>query len=254
MTLEVTKRIYSPSLTVGQVYAKRYGTNDLPLPVGNVLAMAIDQTEDVQDHADMTRLGGGQYAQVRRVKEVKLTMQLADINVANLARATQATASEVQTGTITNKPFTAKLGALLPAGHIGLSAVVLKVGADAGTATVVPMAGNYEVRASGVYLLPTATGVEDDDSLWLSCTYAAYASLEAITTSAAELELTFEGMNEANDGSPVVVNIWRASQGVSKSLALISGKLGVLDVEGTLLADTTKTGAGISRFYNVLMA
>ena len=69
-----------------------------------------------------------------------------------------------------------------------------------------------------------------------------------------ELELTFSGLNEADEGKAVLVEIWRASQGVTKSLALIQDKLGALDVEGTVLMDPTKVGVGISKYYKTSMA
>lgn len=47
----------------------------------------------------------------------------------------------------------------------------------------------------------------------------------------------------------MLVEIWRASQGVTKSLALIQSKFGALDIEGTVLIDPTKTGVGVSRYY-----
>ena len=56
-------------------------------------------------------------------------------------------------------------------------------------------------------------------------------------------------VNEADSGKPVIVDIWRCSQGVTKSLSLINKGFGVLDVEGTLLQDPTKTGTGISKYY-----
>ena len=110
-------------------------------------------------------------------------------------------------------------------------------------------AGNYEVRPEGILLLEGATGILDGDKLWVSYTYGAYATVEALTTKAAELELTFGGLNEADGGKPVLVEVWRASQGVTKSLGLLNKGFGALEVEGTVLMDPSKTGAGISRYY-----
>ena len=52
----------------------------------------------------------------------------------------------------------------------------------------------------------------------------------------------------------MVVDIFRASQGITKNLALINKGFGALDVEGSILIDPTKTGTGISRYYKVSMA
>lgn len=254
MAIEVIKQIYKPSMTVGQLYARVYGATALHMPIGNVLELGLEHSEDVQTQEDMTALGGGTHAEVRRVKEVKMKAKIADLNVVNMARSVLGTVEAIGAGTVTDEPHTATLGGLLPLAHISPTAFTLKKGPTAGAATEVAMAGNYEVRPEGVLLLPEAVGVTAADKLWASYSYGAYAAIEALTTKAIELELLFGGLNEADGGKPVVVDIWRASQGVTKNLALIGKGFNALDVEGTVLMDPRKTGAGISRYYRTRMA
>lgn len=254
MAVEVIKKVYRPSSMVGQVYARPYGTATIPMPIGNVLELALEHSEDVQKQDDMTALGGGTHAEKRRVKEVTIKLKLADLNVVNLARALLGTAQGIEAGAVPDEPHTATLGGLVRLLHIQPTAVVVKKGADAVSATFVSAAGNFEVRPEGLFLLTGATGLADADKLWVSYSYGAYAAIEALTTAAVELELTFGGLNEADGGKPMVVEIWRASQGITKSLALINKEFGTLDVEGTVLMDATKTGVGISRYYRASMA
>ena len=246
---EVLTQIYKPSMTVGQVYARPYGSAAAPMPIGNVLELALEHKEQVIKQPDMSRLGGGTHAEVRRIEEVTVKMKLADINVVNLARATMGTLQAVAMGSVADEAHVATLGGLVRLAHIQPTAVVLKKGV-----TVVAAAGNYEVRPEGIYILPTATGLEDADAITVAYSYGEYAAIEALTTKAKELELTFGGLNEADEGKAVLVEIWRASQGVTKSLALIQDKLGALDVEGTVLMDPTKVGVGISKYYKTSMA
>ncbi|MGP1693743.1 MAG: hypothetical protein ACTS6O_14705, partial [Giesbergeria sp.] len=239
----------------GQVYAKVYGSTDQPVPIGNVLELGLEHDEDVQTQPDMTRLGGGTHSEVRRVKEIKVTMKLADINVTNLARGILGTATDVASGTAADEPHTATLGGLLPLEHIQPTAVAIKVGPDKLTATPVTAPGNFEVRPEGVLVFADAADIDDADKLWVSYSYGEYAAIEALTTKATELQLIFGGLNEADSGKPVVVDVFRISQGVTKKLALISGKdFGALEIEGTVLVDPTKTGTGISRYYKTRMA
>lgn len=329
MAVEVLKKIYKPSMTVGQVYARPYGATTPPMPVGNVLELGLEHTEDVQRQDDMTVLGGGTHAEVRRVTEVKVKMKLADLNVVNLARATLGTVAGIEAGTVANELHAAALGGLLPLAHItptavtvtkpggtanvadeehanvdkgdlvvlahaNPSAVTVKVGATLGAATTVAAADNYTVQATGIQVLAGAADIPDASTLWVTYThptgtvvpmagnylvmpeglvvlenaaniiagdtlsvsysYGAYAAIEALTTKAPELELLFGGLNEADSGKPAVVNVWRASQGVTKALSLINKGFGSLDVEGSVLQDPTKTGAGISKYYRQRMA
>lgn len=254
MAVELVKKIYRPSMSVGEVYARPYGATTLPVPIGNVLELGLEHTEDVQQQEDMSRLGGGVHAEVRRVKEIKTKMKLADLNVVNLARAVLGTVQAVAAGNVADAPYTANLGGLVRLAHIGPTDLTVKKGATVGAATPVAAAGNFEVRPEGVYLLPEAAGITEGDKLWITYDYGAYAAIEAITTKAVELELTFGGLNEADGGKPTVVEIFRCSQGVTKALALINKGFGALDVEGSVLMDSTKTGVGVSRYYKTSLA
>ncbi len=250
MAVEVLKKVYRPAMNVGKVYARAWGSPIHPAPIGNVMELTLEHTEDVQEQEDMTQLGGGTHSEVRRVTKVKVGMKIADLNVINLARASQATVAGIEAGNVVDEPFTVtSLGTLLPTEHIDPSSVVIKKGATAAAATPVNMPGNYVPGAAGIFLPVSATDIAVADQLWVSYSYGAYAAIEALTTKAPELELIFEGLNEADSGKPTVVNIWRASQGVTKSLALIKKGFGSLDVEGSVLQDPTKTGAGISKYY-----
>ena len=250
---EITQKIYRPSRTVGQVYARPYGSAMLPLPIGNVLELKLEHDEDVQTQEDMTVLGGGNHSEVRRVKTVKLTMKIADLNVTNFARAVLGTIVDMVGGTIADEPQVCTLGGLIRLAHIQPTAVTLKKGATASVAMEVT-AANYEVRPEGIFIKTDAVGVTNADKLWVSYTYGAYAAIEALTTKAPELELTFGGLNEADSGKPTVVDIYRVSQGVTKSLALIDKGFGSLDVSGSVLQDMTKTGVGVSRYYKTSVA
>ena len=255
MATELIKQIYKPSMTVGQVYAKPYGSAVSPSPIGNVLELALEHNEDVQKQDDMTQLGGGTYAEVRRVTEVKVKMKISDLNVINLARASLGTVAAIEAGTQENLPYTVlSTGVLVPLDHIAPTNVVVKKGTDAASATPVAAAGNYLVKPEGIVLLDGAPGLTPQDKLWISYEYGEFAAIEALTTKAPELQLLFGGLNEADSGKPVIVDIWRASQGVTKALTLINKGFGSLDVEGTVLKDPSKQGNGISPYYRTRMS
>lgn len=247
------KKTYRPSMTVGQVYARPYGSTAPLTEIGNVLELTLEHSETVVKQADMTALGGGTHAEVRRVDDVTISMKLADLNITNLARATLGTVQGIDAGDVTDEPHTPVAGGLLRLAHIAPSNVVVKKGADAASATAVQADGTYEVRPEGVWVLPDAA-LDADEKWWVSYSYADQAVIEALTTKAAELELSFGGLNEADGGRPCVVDVWRVSQSVTQQLALINDNFGSLDVAGSVLKDATKTGAGISRFYRQTLA
>lgn len=245
---DISKRVYRPSALVGQVYAAVYGSNAPPVPIGNVLELEVEYKEDVQKQEDMTRLGGGTHAEIRRVTDVGFKAKLADLNVTNLARAVLGTVDPQNAGQVTDKEYTVKKGSLIALPHVSVSGLTVKKSGQAVTA-----AGNYELRPEGLWIFDAATGVADDDAISVSYSYADQVVIEHLTAKTAELYLRFGGLNEADSGKPEVVDMWRVSQGVTKQLTLLKKGFGAIDVEGTLLQDPNREGVGISRFMRTTL-
>lgn len=326
----IIKRVFEPTALVGQVSARKYGTNAAFIPLGNVLGLTLQHTESEETMPNMTRLGGGVYASRRRVTAANIEMTLGDLSVSNVARACQATVHGVEGGSVLAEPHSVTLGGKLRTAHMGISNVRMYVGAAPGTATVtdephlavdkgdlitlansdvsnvvvraganvgdatvltmagnyivvgsnqiqvladapdvidgqgmwvsyqhptgtlVAAAGNYEVGPRSVFVYPEAEDLDEDDDVFLAYDYGSYALMEAMTTQPAELELMIEGMNETGNKTPTVVEVWRVSQGVAASIALLAEQgFANLPVTGTLVEDPTKMGDEVSKFYRV---
>ncbi|QSI33393.1 hypothetical protein GNX71_29025 [Variovorax sp. RKNM96] len=243
--MALIQEIYKPMSNVGQVYAGVYGVPGPLAPIGNVLDVTVTHDETVLKQQDFTRLGGGTHAQIRRVASANVAINMADLNLVNFARAVLGTAAEVEGADVVDEQHKAFKGGLIRLKHLDPSAVVFKK-----AAATIPAAGNYEVRKEGIYILPGTTLTDADDVL-ISYTGKTTATIEALTAANPELVIAFGGLNEADSGKPVVVDLYRVGQGVAKTLALLSGNFMGLAVEGELLMDPTKSGTGISRYYRV---
>lgn len=247
---EIIKKVYRPTARVGKFYAAVYGSTAL-VPIGNVLEASTQQTESVEKQDDMTALGGGTHAELRRVTGVMFKAKLADLNIVNLARALRATVVPQDAGSVTNDPYTATLGSLIPLPHSGVSELVVKVGPIVGDAVEVAQAG-YELKPEGIWLKEDAAGVVNADKLWVSYSYADQVVIEALTATTPELYIRFAGMNEVDSGKPSIVDMWRVSQGLAKQLALINKGFTTLDIEGEVLKDPNKTGVGVSSYMRTI--
>lgn len=251
--MSILNQTYKPYMGVGPISAKVFNTANLHMPIGNVLKFSLEHKEDVKRMEDMRTIGGGSYAEVRRVTEVTLKMELADFNVTNLARCVLGNAALVGAGSVTDAGAVAQLGGLIRLEHIDPTALTLKMGPDKATATTVSAANNFIVRPEGVLLLPTAQQITESSQLWLSYDYGEYVAIEALMARPAEISLVFGGLNAADSGKPMVIDVFRASQGITKNLALIGKDFDKLEAEGTLLIDYTKPGVGASQFYRASM-
>lgn len=243
----MTDTTYYPYLGSGKIYARAQGSAAGLIELGNASKLELSVKEDKQKLKDYSKPGGGTYSSVSRISEATLQMTLNDLNKANVARAVFGTSAAVTGATVADESVTAYKGAIVPLAHPNPTAVT--VTNDAASTTYVANT-DYEVRAGGIYIIPGGT-ITDGQSLKVDYTYAAYDKVEAMTSSSILLELHFEGLNEANSGKPVIVDIYKAQLSPTKALSLLGDKFADLEVEAEVLADTSKTGVGISQYFRV---
>lgn len=253
---DATDTTYYPYLGSGKLYARPAGSTAGYFELGNASKVEIavkDKTIDLQDN---TKPGGGTYASAVRIEGASVNMVLNDLNKGNVSRALFGSDTAVQSGAVTAEAITAHLGALCPLEQPNAAAVVVKnaalVGASA-IGTITYAAGtDYELRPSGLFILPGGT-ITDAQALTVAYTYALHAKIEAMTTSAPILELRFEGLNESAAGKPVLVHIYKLQLSAAKALSLLGDKFSDLTVDGKILIDPTKTGAGVSKYFKVVL-
>lgn len=145
--------------------------------------------------------------------------------------------------------MTAYEGGLIRLAHLKPTTVVVKK-----AAVTIAAAGNYEVRPEGIFILEGAPDIIDADALTVDYAHSGYDLIQALTNAAPILEMAYAGVNEAMEGASSVVDLFRVQMGATKGLGLIDKDFGTLDVEGEVLLDPTKTGAGLSKFFRVQMA
>lgn len=123
-------------------------------------------------------------------------------------------------------------------------------GADAGllngkTAKVLTASGTQvtvDIVTTGKTITATGTPkvVFDGVALTADYSYAAQKRVDALTSGVKELFLRFEGLNTAEDNSPVVVEVFKFNTDPLKELALIGDGVQQFVLEGSVLADNTK--------------
>jgi len=242
----MSEQIFRPYLGSGKVYGRIVGSAAPLRELGNVSELKIKTEEDVKELTDNTSSGGGTYAEVRRVKSASASMTLHDLNRANLAMALRAASETVASGTVTDEPQTAYQSGLVRLAHPQPTSVVVT---DTGGSTTYVEGTDYEVRQGGVFILDGS--ITDGTAIKVSYAHAGYDVIEALTESTQELELSFDGMNEADSDKPVVVDIYKLSLAALGELSLIGDDFGGLALEGKLLKDLSKTGSGKSKYFKV---
>lgn len=233
---------------VGKVFMRRKCAEEPMLHIGNVSALSFGVTEDVKEQRDYTAPGGGTTAESRRISSVECSMTLLDLDKTNIARAFFGTASDKAVQTVVDEKHKAYLGGLIPVEHPidETEPVAVKIGA-----TTVAAAGNYSVSSGGITIDVDAEDIDNGDELLISYKSLGYGNVEALTETAKEYELFFEGLNEAKSGSPVNVHAHKIKFGPTTALNLINEDFASFEVKGKLLRDNCKKGKDISKYFKV---
>ncbi len=231
----------------GSLYIVEKGTTNPMRPIGNVDSLSLKATEEKKELKDFQNAGGGNANSLRRIQAVELSMSLRDFVGDNIALAVFGSASAVTGATVTNEAVVARVGGLTPLLHIAPTAVT--VTNVAGTTTYV--AGtDYVVTAGGIFI-PSGSTIPTGDTVHVDYTYAAQTKVEALVNAGKDWVLRFAGLNEAQSGKAVVVDVHRARFGPIQDYALIGDDYAAMALNGDALKDTGITEVGVSQYFKV---
>jgi hypothetical protein len=130
--------------------------------------------------------------------------------------------------------------------HIKVSNVVVKHGN-----TTLVAGTDYFVNADAgsIKFADTIIGVADGDALTVDYQFADQLVVDALTQGAKELYMRFEGLNTAEGNDPVVVEVFKFSTDPFKELALIGDTVQSFVLEGSVLADGSRSVG--SKYFKV---
>jgi hypothetical protein len=233
----------------GKIKMREVGAAAPFLPIGNCSALTFGAEINSLNLQNYTKPGGGTYARVDRVSNVTVNLTAHDLDAPNLARAAGGEASLQAAGTVSAEPIVAYKGGTTPLSR-----------APASITTVTPVGGGTAFVAGEDYLI-TPGGIEvlEDGDIPapvagapnIAVTYANTAQqvMQAMVNSGKEYELLFEGLNEAESDSPVIVHAYRVKFAPAQAINFIGDDFAALELTGTALQDANKIGTGVSQYW-----
>lgn len=107
---------------------------------------------------------------------------------------------------------------------------------------------DYQVGASAVEILSTATRFEAGLPITIAYTKNNAYLVELLTDSQADYSLIFDGLNEADGGIPAPSRLYKVKFDPTSGVSQKGDDFGSLSLSFEALPDTTKTGSGISQY------
>ena len=232
---------------VGSAYIKQVGAADGLRPLGEVDQFDLAYNQTAIDLPNNRTLGGGILDTVFRIDSMEIALKMRNFSSDNFALAEYGGHSAVIGATITDEEHDGYKERFIATLYPGIS-VVTVADAAGGGGTSFTEDLDFEVRSGGIYLLDTFTGV-DGDPVFITYTHPGVDVIQALIESGLEYEIFLDGMNEALSGDPFTHDIYKVKLSPAQTLALLGGgQYGEMAITGKVLADTSKTGAGISKY------
>ena len=198
--------------------------------------------------------GGGVANEIQRVASVSLAMTMLEFRPTNLQIALRGTVASIAAGTVTDERHNAYADGLVAFDHVPNKAETITVTLDPdGTPEVLTLNTDYQIVGAGIVMLDSEN-YTDGDEIGVAYTKVAGDVIEAMTGSGDEYELIFDGLNEAETDKAVIVRVYRVKWSPTSGLGFIGEDFGELPLEGSVLVDSTKVGAGISQYFKATFA
>ncbi|MFO1259055.1 MAG: hypothetical protein U1E78_11690 [Gammaproteobacteria bacterium] len=232
----------------GKVFLARRGDQRLRF-VGNSDKVELSFTEETKELKDFTQAGGGIANSLSRIDKVEVALNLFDYSPENLSLAVFGEANVRAAGNVTNEPHTLFKNNLTRFQNSHIS----NIGVTDDISNIVYQQGiDYEILNSGIFVLATGS-ILDNTAVTVDYQYGATNVIQALVNSGNEYRFVFDGLNEAQSGKKVVLEVHRVKFTPAATLSFLGDEFGSIEMTGTALSDNTKTGAGISRFFKVEM-
>ncbi|MDP2431461.1 MAG: hypothetical protein Q8O33_05470 [Pseudomonadota bacterium] len=227
----------------GRVYLGKRDPNGLPVEVrspGNVADLKLALKTEVLEHYESQ---SGQRSLDHRMiksKSATITLAIEEFTKENLALALYGTHVTTTGGTVTDEP----VGGTVPVvgdryflAHPKVSSLVVKD--SAATPATLALGTHYTADVDfGALQFLDASGFTPP--LKASYAFGDVSEIGIFTQPLPERYLRLEGFNTAQGNARVLVELYRVAFDPLKELALISNDYNKFELEGSLLADSTK--------------
>jgi hypothetical protein len=232
----------------GIVRARKLGAANALLSLGNVSKLEISFDEEKKELKNYMTAGGGVLDSYSRITNITLDMTSDNFDPEALSRALRGTVTAVAGGAVVDEAHNdVVVGGFVPFNKLPDTALAVTVKKGATTLTVDT---DYTLEPDGVTIKSGGTLITGDDIL-ISYTALASTTLEALTVSGDVYELVFSGLNEVRSGKAFQVTAHRVKFGPMKGFGLIADEYGEYEMSADILADVTKTGNGVSQYFNI---
>jgi hypothetical protein len=224
----------------GRVYLGKRDSNGNPIELrtpGNVAELKLALKTEVIEHYESQSGSRSLDHRMIKQKSATVTLTIEEFTKENLALALYGNYTAGMTGTVTDEPLPAGLvvGDRYALAHPKVSALIVK---DDASATLT-LGTHYtaDTDFGAIQILNLASFVQPFKA---SYSYGAVTEIGIFTQPLPERFLRLEGLNTAQGNAKTLVELYRIAFDPLKEISFISNEYNKFELEGSLLADSTK--------------
>ena len=220
--------------------------------IGNCSQFQFQVENDEKTLVDFENAGGGFAATLDRITGVRATLTLHDFSAENLALVLFGSTSAITAAAVVDESITSSEGGLTRTAFVIDTSVAPVVTSDPAGTTYTEDT-DYTVSPAGIVTLAGGS-IGDGTALLIDYTKLAVDVVETLVNAQQAYVITLDGLNEANSGSPVVIDIFNGKISPTQGLDVISDDFGAMEVQLKVEKDTAITTPGLSQYLKISKA
>lgn len=213
---------------------------DAKRDIGNVGELTLTIESEEKSLMNYRTPGGGEANSIDRITGVNGAITMYDWDIANLSMAIFGSTTAVTAGAVTNEAHVAYTGGLVRLNFAPDTSTTITVTNTAGTVTYVSTGStpDYNITKGGVEIT-TGGSIADGSDIHVDYTKDAGNVANALVTQSTEYAVTVVGLNEAQSGKAVIIDLYRVKFSPVENLNFISDEYGELSLSFSVIQDTT---------------
>lgn len=228
-----------------------------PFELGNVVSLNESIETDRSGRQNYQDAAGGELDVDEIITSFTFEATANDISPANIALALRGTSTAVAAAEVTDEPVQAWAGHRIAFRYLPDpgEAVVVKTVGDTPATLVADT--DYERTPHGIRILSTTTlEFTGDTPVELTVDYERNPQylIQALVDAGSEYEIIWHGLNAVDGGNPITSRYFRVKFSPTSGFGRHGGDdFSELTLSGTVLADESREGAGMSKYLETAM-
>jgi hypothetical protein len=229
-----------------------------PFELGNCVSLTENFEVARDGRLDFQGAAGGELDVDERIESFTFEAVVNDITPRNIALGRRGSAEEIAAGSVTGESVQAWAGHRIAFRYLPDPSETISVETDEITPIPLVEGADYERTPHGIRILdePTNITFTGDEPLDLVVDYTRNPQylIQALVESGEEYEIIWHGLNAVDGGNPLTSRYFRVRFSPTSGFVPHGGEdFADMTLTGTVLADETRTGAGLSQFMETAM-